>query len=185
MKTIDEIKLKEILPSSLQDEKLLAIAKGIDKVLKRINSKIPKCYIYKNMDITYPAVIDELFWEWHVDYYSEGLSLEKKIKLIKNSYITHMRKGTKWAVENMLDDILNGYSLIEWFEYGGNPYCFKILTENEIPNAVTLAKITKAVNITKNKRSHFEGVVQSKTIASTLNYKYGEYIASDFTFIQK
>lgn len=84
----------------------------------------------------------------------------------------------------MLNDILSGYSLIEWFEYGGDPYHFKILTENEIPSGKVLAAISKAVKITKNERSHFEGVVQSRVIDYTLNYKYGNYIASDFTFIQ-
>lgn len=184
MKEIDKLNLRDILPSSLSDNKLLAISAGIDRVLNRINQKIPRCYIYKNMESTYPEVIDELYWEWHVDYYSEGLTLDKKIKLIRNSYINHKRKGTKWAVENMLNDILSGYSLIEWFEYGGNPYYFKILTENEIPSGEVLAAISKAVKITKNERSHFEGVVQSRVIDSTLNYKYGNYIASDFTFIQ-
>lgn len=185
MKKIDDLKIRDILPSSLADEKLLAISDGIDKVLNRINNKIDKCYFYKNLENTYPEIVDEMFWEWHVDYYSEDLTLDKKIKLIRNSYVNHLRKGTPWAVENMLNDILDGYYLLEWFDYGGDPFHFKVVTENEIPSGQVLANITKAVNITKNIRSHFEGVVQSKVINSTTNYQYGNYAASNYTYIQE
>lgn len=185
MKKIDDLKIRDILPSSLADEKLLAISDGIDKVLNRINKKIDKCYVYKNLENTYPEIVNEMFWEWHVDYYSEDLTLDKKIKLIRNSYVNHLRKGTPWAVENMLNDILDGYYLLEWFDYGGDPFHFKVVTENEILSGQVLANITKAVNITKNIRSHFEGVVQSKVISSTTNYQYGNYAASNYTYIQE
>ncbi|MGL5624244.1 hypothetical protein, partial [Cetobacterium sp.] len=79
MKKIDDLKIRDILPSSLADEKLLATSDGIDRVLKRINNKIDKCYFYKNLENTYPEIVDEMFWEWHVDYYSEDLTLDKKI----------------------------------------------------------------------------------------------------------
>lgn len=184
MKKIDEITLLDILPVSLKNDEILKISEGIDKILHRINNKTDKTYIYKNLDETYPEVIDELFWEWHVDYYSEDLDLNKKIKLIKSSYMNHLRKGTPWAVENMLNDILEGYYLLEWFDYGGQPYHFKVVTQNEI-NANILSSINKAIMITKNVRSYFEGVVQLKTIKSSTNYKYGHYVASDYTFIQK
>lgn len=185
MKKIDDLKIKEILPSSLEDEKLLAISDGIDRVLSRINNKIDKCYIYKNLENTYQEVVDEMYWEWHVDYYSEDLTLDKKIKLIRNSYVNHLRKGTPWAVENMLNDILDGYYLLEWFDYGGDPFHFKVVTEKEIPSGKVLANITKAVNITKNIRSHFEGVVQSKVISSITDYCFGNYVVSDYTYIQE
>lgn len=185
MKKIDDLKIRDILPSSLADEKLLAISDGIDKVLNRINNKIDKCYFYKNLENTYPEIVDEMFWEWHVDYYSEDLTLNEKIKLIRNSYVNHLRKGTPWAVENMLNDILDGYYLLEWFDYGGEPFHFKVVTEKTIPDSKLLSKITRAINITKNIRSHFEGVVQSEVIYSNNNYQYGNYEASDYTYFQK
>lgn len=184
MKKIDDLKIRDILPSSLADEKLLATSDGIDRVLNRINNKIDKCYFYKNLENTYPEIVDEMFWEWHVDYYSEDLTLGKKIKLIRNSYVNHLRKGTPWAVENMLNDILDGYQLLEWFEYGGEPYHFKIMTDKEFDQIDSIKKINKIVNITKNARSHFEGLCHYKKIIGTQNYAYAKFVAESLEYTQ-
>ncbi|MGL4665676.1 MAG: phage tail protein [Clostridium butyricum] len=184
MKEINELSIRDILPSSLCDKKLLTISDGIDKILKRINEKMDKCYIYKNLANNYPEVIDELFWEWHVDYYSEDLPLDKKIKLIRNSYVNHLRKGTPWAVENMLNDVLERYSLLEWFEYGGKPYHFKIITDKEFDEIDSIEKINKIVNITKNARSHFEGLSHYKKIEGSQNYSYAHFLSDSMEFVQ-
>lgn len=184
MKKIDDLKIKNILPSSLEDEKLLAISDGIDRVLNRINNKIDKCYFYKNLENTYPEIVDEMFWEWHVDYYSEDLTLDKKIKLIRNSYVNHLRKGTPWAVENMLNDILDGYQLLEWFEYDGDPYHFKVVTDKEFESVETIKKVNKIIDITKNIRSHFDGLSHHKKIMGTQNYAYANFVAESFEFAQ-
>lgn len=184
MKKIDDLKIKDILPSSLEDEKILAISDGVDRVLNRINKKIDKCYIYKNLENTYSEVVDEMFWEWHVDYYSEDLTLDKKIKLIRNSYVNHLRKGTPWAVENMLNDILDGYQLLEWFEYDGEPYHFKVVTDKEFESVETIKKVNKIIDITKNIRSHFDGLSHHKKIVGTQNYAYANFVAESFEYTQ-
>ena len=85
--------------------------------------------------------------------------------MIAASPAVHRLKGTRGAVERAVAAVWDGAEVEEWFEYGGDPYKFKVRAE------VTSAGfsqddwdlIVKVALATKNVRSHLDTVSLSLT----------------------
>lgn len=79
-------------------------------------------------------------------------------QLLKRAIELHRYKGTPWAIQQVLDTLQLSGKVSEWFDYGGQPYHFKIsvdVTSRGI-DADTLSMLTTLVNEYKNVRSHLE-----------------------------
>ena len=57
--------------------------------------------------------------------YNPGWDIEAKRATIKSSDKIYRKRGTKWAVEQVIADVFGGGFVTEWNEYGGEPYHFK------------------------------------------------------------
>jgi phage tail P2-like protein len=104
-----------------------------------------------------PPLLDVLSWEMHVDHWQniEGapLTTEKKRELINESIDWHQHKGTRYAVDQMLRTIFQQGRVMEWYEYAGRPYYFRIMVEEDITDADQLGRVLDAVYAVKNVRS--------------------------------
>ena len=110
---------------------------------------------------------DELAWQFHVDFYDKSASYEVKKNLIKQSIKIHQKKGTPQAIIDLIQTAFpTEVYLMEWFNYGGKPYHFKLVT-SELPTADDEAKVRKAIQTVKNARSFLESIELFK---STFNY---------------
>ena len=98
--------------------------------------------------------LDELAWETNF-LYDYNSDVETKRRLLKNVFDIYRRLGTPLAMENALQAIFPGSSLQEWFEYGGEPYHFRI--EIEMPESGATpeqqARALRNVLFYKNARS--------------------------------
>lgn len=171
---LHDLKLIELLPDSIKNaETLNALALAIDSELNEVTNHIDEAIIIPRIDELSEDLIDLLAWQFHVNFYEPlGIDLQKKRELIKNSIAFNRLKGTKGIVENILkilysDDV----SIIEWFEYGGEPYTFKVKT-NMHATQENMQKFFEIVNTIKNTRSHLDGfVINAK---SNMGVFYGQ-----------
>jgi hypothetical protein len=62
----------------------------------------------------------------------------------------------------------------EWFEYGGQPYHFKVLTTNTSATTTDVQRFTRAVESVKNARSVLEAV--EITATDELNLYFGNAV---------
>ncbi|ARU25319.1 glucose-6-phosphate 1-dehydrogenase (plasmid) [Ralstonia solanacearum] len=86
-------------------------------------------------------------------------------RLLKRSIELHRYKGTRWAIQQVLETLALSGQVSEWFEYGGQPYHFKInvdLTTRGIDEA-TFDALVALVTEYKNVRSHLELLTLSLT----------------------
>lgn len=103
------------------------------------------------------ALLDELAWQFHVDFYDKTSDFEVKKRLVKQSIQIHKKKGTPQAVMDLLNTAFPSDTIvIEWFDYGGDPYHFKILTSSIDEDKK--ATFIKALNSVKNTRSYLEAI---------------------------
>jgi hypothetical protein len=96
----------------------------------------------------------------HVDWYDYSYPIEVKRRTIRDSIQVHRRLGTKYAVEKALGAVYPGTKVEEWFEYGGDPYKFRVVigaTEAGI-TAGHQAAVLDRVRFYKNLRSHLEAI---------------------------
>ena len=123
----------EIVPSSIRaDPQVIAACESIDRQLQEMQDGIPSILFWPFVDQQVPPLLDILAWEMHVDMWAgwDGeLSVEKKIELINSSIDWHRHKGTVYAVEQMLKTVFREGYIQEWYEYGGRPYYFRIVTK--------------------------------------------------------
>ena len=98
-----------------------------------------------------------LAWSLSVDLWKDSWPEETKRAVIKASIEIHSHKGTPWAVEKYMEAIGITAEVIEWFEYNGDPYKFKVSTSNRMSNA-DYYEVIEAVNVSKNTRSHLDAI---------------------------
>lgn len=160
MKDIYNVTLLDILPDSLKhDSEVRALAEAITPELQSISSDIIQCVLLTRISELPEDVVDLLAWQFHADFYEFDLPLEKKQELVSRFFSFHRIKGTPAVVEDLVTTIFEDETkVVEWFEYTGDPYTFKLST-NEYPVEPTdIARFVKALNSVKNLRSWFTKV---------------------------
>ena len=136
---------------------LTAFSKNIEKTFKTyIVSKIQNLALFYNLEIQEDKVLDEIAWFFNIDKYRTDLDREIKIKLIKSAYLVHSKKGTKTAVISQLKNLNYEIKIEEWFEYGGRPFTFRLITGNESKDKNWLKNVLSLIEEYKNVRSILE-----------------------------
>lgn len=172
----------QLLPPSVRkDPDIVAAAKLNDEAFYLIVNEVNNCIVVPNIyNITDHKLLDLLAWDRHVDFYDTSLPIRQKQEIIDNSFRQHMKKGTPAAVEKLINTIFGDGEIQEWFNYGGDPYYFQVMTNNETATNEKAEEFLRAVNSTKNLRSHLEKVVITKLEDFKMYYAgvlhMGEYL---------
>ncbi|WP_297429331.1 phage tail protein I [Clostridium sp.] len=157
MISIYEASILDLLPPNLKsDADVIAAAKAVDNEFLLIVNEVKECILLPKIDdIDNSDLIDLLAWQMHVDFYDNTLPIDIRRNLVKNSIKWHRIKGTPQAVIDVATSVFGRTKLTEWFEYGADPYYFKLdvnVTEQGA-SPENIKKIETLVNAYKNKRS--------------------------------
>lgn len=175
-KTLENISFVDLLPGSIaEDETIKAAANSLDEELQNINSGINEILIYSRIEELENAdLLSHLAWAFKTPFWDESLSLEKKRQLIKQSIAWHKRRGTPSAVEDVITTVLGTGLLLEWWEYEGAPYHFKVSTEGVLEED-DYSTFFEVVDSVKNKRSVLDSVMTKKNKEIDLTAGVGIY----------
>lgn len=163
--------LLDIIPSNIKDDpSVAAAALVIDAELKGITDEIQKLSIFSRSDEWTEEETDELAWQFHVDFYNPSLPIEQKRELVKNSIAWHRRKGTPSAVEELVTTLFGEGKVEEWWEYGGQPYYFQVLTNNPEVTQEKAKEFYRAIDSVKRLTARLEKVIIRQTEDMPLYY---------------
>jgi hypothetical protein len=128
MVNLHDLELLKILPSSISDDKnIRAIAQALDPELQSVSRDTREALIISRIDELSEPVLDLLAWQWHVDFYEpDKLPVALKRALVRGSITWHRKKGTLWAVKQVLRDLGLEPTIREWWEIGTAPYTFAV-----------------------------------------------------------
>ncbi|TGE37085.1 phage tail protein I [Desulfosporosinus fructosivorans] len=112
-------------------------------------------------EITNEQVLDELAWQLNIKWYDPSVDIATKQQIVRSAIIVHMYKGTPYAVEQIIQTYFGDGEVQEWFDYGGEPGMFKVLTTNPSVTADLANQFTTVLNSVKNMRSHLEVILIS------------------------
>lgn len=87
------------------------------------------------------------------------MSLEVKRSLIRSSIFEHRIKGTRGAVERLLNKITSGATVEEWFNYGGRPGYFRVNLKGLRDYGDEGETFMRMINATKNERSWLDDIL--------------------------
>ena len=152
--------LKEIAPPNLlKDPIIKALLESTDPQLQKVKEQIINVIIYPRIDeIEDESLLDLLAWQFHAEGYELAQTIEEKRNLVKNAIELHRYKGTKYAVEGVLKTLNLSGEIREWFEYGGQPYRFKLFMKSIMSDPALWEKLISLVNEYKNERSWLDGI---------------------------
>ena len=152
--------IKKTLPYSIaQDQTVNDICDAIQPQFDSFLAKMERVLLLPHLDSMSEELVDELAWQYHVDFYRDNYPLETKRKLVRTAIERHRRKGTPAVVEEVIRTVYQYAKVEEWFEYNGNPYCFRVLMSAKDPAPpLTIGDVVVLIDEYKSFRSHLDGI---------------------------
>lgn len=162
MNHIDDYFIHERLPESLNHNNVQEVAKVVDDLLHAVDRNVAEVLIYPAIDRLESDLVNALAIQMHCDFYDDTLPIDVRRNLVKNSIAWHRIKGTPAAVEQMIQTVYQTGVVQEWFEYEGQPYCFRVmLGESEI-SLEKVKRLLKMIEASKNVRSWLDALCFEK-----------------------
>ncbi len=160
MLDMKDAQIKQTLPESIKyDQKVNDICDSVQAEFDAANKDSLLVLLLPRLNELSEALIDELAWQFHVDFYRDNFPLETKRNLVRTAIERHRYKGTPKAVEEVVSTVYQYAKVEEWFEYGSEPYFFRLLLRAQDPMPpLTIGEVVLLVNEYKSLRSHLEGI---------------------------
>lgn len=166
-------------PALKQDESMLALGRLIVEELHITAGEIKKNIIYANIEELSETWLDVLAYDLHVDWYDYDYPIEAKRAIIRDSVRVHQKLGTKAAVEMALGGIHPQSEIEEWFDYDGEPFCFRIVLDTTKSRvAADYDEIVRTVDIYKRLTAHLDGLYYQGSICVVIMPKTEYYLFS-------
>ena len=157
---LNDIDFVKLLPQFMRDDAAVnGLAEGINQIVRDLAGSVNQLSTWDHIDRLTEVELDELAWELNIQWYDTGATLEVKRNLIKNSDKVFQRLGTKWAVENIISTYFGEGHVEEWFEYGGEPGHFRVLSPNPSLNDESLFGFLNLLNKVKRASAKLDGVI--------------------------
>lgn len=155
--------IKELKPSSLQGQNIETLLESFDNSFQPLFNQVIQSLIYPRIDeISDPALLDMLAWQFHIEGWELAETEEEKRTLIKKTIELHRYKGTIWAVKHALSAVGYPTTVREWFEYNGDPFRFKVecdISKESIIDETMIELILRLINQYKNVRSWLDDLI--------------------------
>ena len=128
---LQDIEFIKLLPQFMrEDSAVIGLSKGVDEVIKRMDATVSTFSTWDKIDELSEEELDALAWELNIPWYRTDATIYIKRQVIKDSEQIRSKLGTKWAVERVIVTYFGDGYVQEWFEYGGEPGHFKVISSN-------------------------------------------------------
>ena len=143
-----------------ENQSLAALGNVTAEALAKRPAEIALLALYPRIDELPEDLLDILARDFKVDWWDVNYSLEEKRRTLKDSWRVHKMLGTKAAVETAISAIYPRTKVLEWFEYGGEPYHFRldINITNDSIDSVKQRRVLELLNYYKSLSSQNDGV---------------------------
>ena len=157
---LHEAEILKLLPTWMQeDASNKGLAAGTDETTKAITARLKLLSRWDKIDQLSEAELDEMAWELNIQWYDSTASIEVKRAVIRNSDRVYSKLGTRYAVEQIVADYFGTGEVREWYEYGGRPHHFKVLSDNpELVNN-NLDLFLKLLGVVKRRSSWLDAIL--------------------------
>ena len=171
MTKIQDIQLKEILPSNLSSDELDALSYAINKATADVCAAADGIRVIALIDEAPEEIVDYLAVEFNSPYYDQSLDLNVKRSVVKNTLARYAKVGTPGIIKDYLASLGEDVEILEWQDYGGDPYHFSIYVTMPNDSEVTpelIAETKDKISKLKNLRSIMDELQLIKQITDTL-----------------
>lgn len=164
MMRFDNLSLLDLQPEFLRSDPVtVAICRAFEPVFRDLSEQLKGLLIYTNIDNLSGEILDEIAWGFDIDWYDAGATLAERRQTVKHAFTIFRRRGTVAAIREAVAAGFGDARVEEWYEYGGDPYTFRIIVEDPAATSARAAEFLAVVERVKNARSHLTNI----TIMST------------------
>lgn len=160
-------------PTLAWDDDKRKLAESISESIAQIMTDTDKAAIFTRIDDLDEPLLDILAADFNVDWYDYEGTVEEKRKTIRECIDVHRYKGTKYAVETALKSVYENVRVSEWFEYGGEPYQFKVTIYDSANDVEKRSRIIDKIKYYKNLRSVLDDIVFKIGTSAEMPLKVG------------
>lgn len=156
MISIKDVTILDILPYTFKTDEYTALSRAIAALTAYFYKTMSSVLFWADIDNASPIVLDAMAAELDASFYSTDMTDKQKRSIIAATFAYNSRVGTVSAVEKLVEAAFGGGEVAEWFDYGGEPYHFKIdvTKNNDIHADVTdIEYFFKMIDKIKNKRA--------------------------------
>ena len=123
---VRDVTISDLLPYTMKTPKNIALAKAFGEMTRYLYDTLQSVVFWADINSADDMLLNSMAAEIDCPFYENGMSIEQKRELIAVSDIYNSRTGTTSAVDKLIAAAFKNGNIQEWYEYGGNPYCFKI-----------------------------------------------------------
>lgn len=157
-----ESEMLQVMPEPLKYKaEVVALSYAIKRAIGKMVGYAERASVYAAIDKLPEDILDLLAVELRAQYYDENMDISTKREIVKKTMLWYHRAGTPSAVEELISAVFGEGEISEWFEYGGEPYHFKIKTD-AVLSASDMEYFEKIIRNVKNVRSHLEEIQLSR-----------------------
>lgn len=173
--------MMRVFPQALDaSQDMHALASAIADELEVLYNQNNLLGIYTRINELPESLLDILATDFRVTWYLSNGTLLSKRRQIASAFVVHRCLGTKYALVFALSDLCPGTEVQEWFEYGGDPYHFKIIcdlsqqtmnvSQRDIERVTSAVKPARAVLETNSMVYRSRGTVELSDSADYVGY---------------
>ena len=173
MRDLQTVDLADLIPPSIaNDPQVQAAVQALNGELQSCTLQIEQAMLIARIDELDNNTLDQLAWHYNVLFYDDGSSVEQKRAAIKRAIYWRRIAGTKAAVEDGIATLNYKPTVIEWWQFGGLPYTFKVdvgVSGLAVTDGV-YEQVERIVELTKNARSHLVGVTIKSEVEGSVYF---------------
>lgn len=157
---LSDLNFIELLPRFMRDDSAVqGLAAGVSAVVRDAVPSILNLSIWDRIDFLPESVLDEMAWEMNLLWYEKGAPLDVKRQVVRDGYKVWATLGTKWAVENIIQTYFCDGYIEEWFEYGGEPGRFRVISGNPSISNERLSEFLALLEKVKRASAKLDNVI--------------------------
>lgn len=142
------------------DERITVCASVIAQEFMELYEDNDILAIYARIDELDEPLLDILAYDFKIDWWNKSFSLDEKRETMKACWRVRRKLGVPGAINLSLSAFYNNAEVKEWWEYGGNPFYYKLHIDSGevLPDADKLEQAVAGAKYYKNTRSILQGV---------------------------
>lgn len=150
---IQDTKLIDIVPVFMREDRTVrGLCAAADAMFQKMIDAVHIAWWRKYIDELDADQLDEIAKQIGISWYDDGADIVSKRSVLKNYENVLAIAGTPDAVKFAVKDLFGEVEIIEWQEYNGQPYHFKMLVNAKLTEDNT-RRFSSAVAGAKNVRS--------------------------------
>jgi P2-related tail formation protein len=173
MMRVDEVEILRLLPLFMRDDSAIkGLSAGADAVLRQIAYIARLQSTWDRINDLDEGELDTLALELGIAWYLTDAGTVVKRRLIHESDLVYSKLGTKYAVEEVISAYFGDGMVIEWFDYAGDPFHFKVLSTNPLITNERLGQFLWLLGIVKRESAWLDEILI--TLTQKMHLHYGE-----------